>query len=158
MLYVCPECGNEILLQNIKSCPECGYPIDSSDLREQLSIKVDPMTNHEPEVLDTTHESVKKGNDNGNRTEKKNISKVLFSVAVVMYIVCAIMLYKGYDKMTNYHNSETYYSLNKNAYVGGDAYNYIINGTHATAFFTLSAGLMTSGAVFTLGGIYFRKK
>lgn len=26
-----------------------------------------------------------------------------------------------------------------NAYVGGDAYNYIINGTYATAFFVLTA-------------------
>lgn len=48
-------------------------------------------------------------------------------------------LYKGIDKMTNYYNSENYPSLNVNAYVGGDAYNYIINGTYATAFFVLTA-------------------
>ncbi len=50
-----------------------------------------------------------------------------------------ITLYKGIDKMTNYYNSEKYPSLNVNAYVGGDAYNYIINGTYATAFFVLTA-------------------
>ena len=38
--------------------------------------------------------------------------------------------------MTNYHNSD-YRQVN--AYVGGDAYNYIINGTYATAFFVLTA-------------------
>lgn len=48
-------------------------------------------------------------------------------------------LYKGIDKMTNYHNSEKYPRYNVNAYVGGDAYNYIINGTYATAFFVLTA-------------------
>lgn len=48
-------------------------------------------------------------------------------------------LYKGIDKMTNYYNSENYPNLNENAYVGGDAYNYIINGNYATAFFVLTA-------------------
>lgn len=55
-------------------------------------------------------------------------------------LCCSIFtLYKGIDKMTNYYNSENYPSLNVNAYVGGDAYNYIINGTYATAFFVLTA-------------------
>lgn len=121
MSYVCHECGNKILLQNSKSCPECGYPIDYSDLKEQLNLKAVPEIYQESEVLDTTYESVKKEIENGNRTEKKNGSKVLFSVAVVMYIICTIMLYKGYDKMTNYY-SENYYSLNKNAYVGGSPF------------------------------------
>ena len=44
-------------------------------------------------------------------------------------------LFKGIDKLTNYENTD-YSSIN--AYVGGDAYNYIINGTHATAYFVLS--------------------
>ena len=47
------------------------------------------------------------------------------------------MTYKGYDKITNYYNSD-YSMLNKNAYVGGDAYNYIINGTYAAAYFVLA--------------------
>lgn len=46
-------------------------------------------------------------------------------------------LYKGIDKMTNYHSDEII-ALNQNAYVGGDAYNYIINGNYATAFFVLT--------------------
>lgn len=45
-------------------------------------------------------------------------------------------LFKGIDKLTNYENTD-YSSIN--AYVGGDAYNYIINGTHATAYFVLTA-------------------
>ena len=55
-------------------------------------------------------------------------------------LVCGFYtLYQGIDKMTNYYNNENYPSLNVNAYVGGDAYNYIINGTYATAFFVLTA-------------------
>lgn len=46
--------------------------------------------------------------------------------------------------MSNYYSSENYPSLNVNAYVGGDAYNYIINGTYATAFFVLTAMFLLS--------------
>ena len=46
-----------------------------------------------------------------------------------MFLVSSIMIYLRYDKLTNYYYSDTLSSLNKNAYVGGDAYNYIINGT-----------------------------
>lgn len=55
-------------------------------------------------------------------------------------LICGCFtLYKGIDKMTNYRNSEYLTSKNVNAYVGGDAYNYIINGNYATAFFVLTA-------------------
>lgn len=76
------------------------------------------------------------------------ISTGLFWVAVVMYILAAVMLYKGHDKMTNYVNSEFYHIDDVNAYVGGDAYNYIINGNYATGFFVLSMGFMVVGTMF----------
>lgn len=72
--------------------------------------------------------------------------KGLKVVAVIMFIIAGIMLYKGYDKMTNYHSSD-YSSLNVNAYVGGDAYNYIINGNYATGFFVLAVGSAISGFI-----------
>jgi hypothetical protein len=71
----------------------------------------------------------------------------LIIAAVVLYLLAAVMFYKGYDKMTNYYNSENYPILNENAYVGGDAYNYIINGTYATGFFVLGSGFLLSGTV-----------
>ena len=55
-----------------------------------------------------------------------------------------IMLYKGVDRMIHYNNSGTYGDPTVNAYVGGDCYNYIINGTHATAFFVLAAMFIIS--------------
>jgi hypothetical protein len=70
----------------------------------------------------------------------------LIVVALIFYIVAGVMFYKGYDKMANYKNSD-YSSLNVNAYVGGDAYNYIINGTYATGFFVLGIGFLISGTV-----------
>lgn len=71
---------------------------------------------------------------------KKTASKftVWCWLAIASFLGGCITLYKGIDKMTNYYNSE-YSSRLVNAYVGGDAYNYIINGTYATAFFVLTA-------------------
>lgn len=71
---------------------------------------------------------------------KKTASKftVWCWLAAASFLGSCVTLYKGIDKMTNYYNSE-YSSKLVNAYVGGDAYNYIINGTYATAFFVLTA-------------------
>ncbi|WDV46870.1 hypothetical protein PV797_04020 [Clostridiaceae bacterium M8S5] len=52
----------------------------------------------------------------------------------VMFIVSAVFLHKGHDKMCNY--STGYFK--QNAYVGGDAYNYIINSNYSTSFFVLA--------------------
>ena len=41
--------------------------------------------------------------------------------------------------MLNYDSGDYYPYKYVNAYVGGDAYNYIINGTYATAYFVLTA-------------------
>ncbi len=82
-----------------------------------------------------------------------SVKRTLFVIAVVLYIVSGIMLYKGYDKMTNYYNSEYTTSNNVNSYVGGDAYNYIINGNYATGFFVLSMGFMVAGTICITGGL-----
>lgn len=84
---------------------------------------------------------------------KSAIKNAFLIIATIFYIVSAVMLYKGYDKMTNYYNSEYSTSNNVNAYVGGDAYNYIINGNYASGFFILSMGFMIAGTVFMCSGI-----
>ena len=72
---------------------------------------------------------------NENRRKKSRIWSILAGCS----LVCSFFtFYKGIDKIINYYNSENYPNLNKNAYVGGDAYNYIINGNYATAFFVLT--------------------
>lgn len=74
----------------------------------------------------------------GNNTTSRKVS--IWSVLAGCSFGCSFWtLYKGIDKMTNYYNSESYSWRNKNAYVGGDAYNYIINGNYATAFFVLTS-------------------
>lgn len=73
--------------------------------------------------------------------------KKFYYVAIVFYLFAVVMLGKGIDKMTNYNSGDSYYSDPVNAYVGGDAYNYIINGTYATAFFVLTAAGLISGTI-----------
>lgn len=71
-----------------------------------------------------------------NSNNRKKVSGWSF-LSVVSFLCSIFTLCKGIDKMTNYYNSD-YSSFSKNAYVGGDAYNYIINGNYATAFFVLT--------------------
>lgn len=63
----------------------------------------------------------------------------VWSALSIVSLVCAcITFFKGIDKMVNYDNGDYYPYELVNAYVGGDAYNYIINGTYSTAFFVLT--------------------
>lgn len=54
------------------------------------------------------------------------------------FITSAIMIWSGFNKMLVYDNGDYYPYEIHNAYVGGDAYNYIINGNYATGFFVLA--------------------
>jgi len=85
--------------------------------------------------------------------KKTSISKGLLICTIIFYLISGIMLYKGYDKMTNYYHSEYSTSNNVNAYVGGDAYNYIINGNYATGFFVLAAGFIIAGTICLSSGL-----
>lgn len=58
---------------------------------------------------------------------------VLIALSIIFFVGAAFFLYQVYDKISNYNNSD-FSSLNVNAYVGGDAYNYIINGTYSTTY------------------------
>lgn len=75
----------------------------------------------------------------------KNKGKIFTILGIILFVVAVVMFYKGYDKMTNYYNSELRTINNHNAYVNGDAYNYIINGNYATGFFVLGMGCFVSG-------------
>ena len=58
-------------------------------------------------------------------------------ISIVSIIAGIFFLYRGYDVKNNYYSSEYYSSLNTNAYVGGDAYNYIINGNYFTGYMVI---------------------
>lgn len=107
---VCPKC-NTMVGEEDKFCPECGT---------ELKI-IEPKVETE-----------------NNQKASTNTFWSGWSITAVVSILCACFtFYKGYDKMAHYYSSE-YSSLAQNAYVGGDAYNYIINGTYATSYFVLT--------------------
>lgn len=80
------------------------------------------------------------------------MKKISYSLSGVMYLVSAFFIFKGYDRMTNYENPEGFFGDMVNAHVGGDAYNYIINGTHATSFFVLAALFVITGGTLLIFG------
>ena len=142
----CKKCGAQI--EEDLCCKLCGFQnIIEETINEPMveTIEVAETDNglsSQPLVL----ESVK---------VKSEIirNKAWVVVSGIMFVLSLIPFYKGYDKMTNYYSSDIYYSLNKNAYVGGDAYNYIINAGYATAFFVLAVGLAIMGVGFLI--IYY---
>lgn len=72
---------------------------------------------------------------------------------IVMIVLSVIPLFMGFYKMFAY--SESYPPVN--AYVGGDAYNFIINSNYATGFFVLTVGLLIAGLVCMLIGVNVEK-
>ena len=59
--------------------------------------------------------------------------------AVIVFCLGTYFFAIGFDKKDNYKYSEYSYSSNHNAYVGGDAYNYIINGNYFTGYMVLGS-------------------
>ena len=87
------------------------------------------------------------------KPEGKGLWKGLSSIA---FIISAIVLGLGLDKMFNYDSGEYYPYEYHNAYVGGDAYNYIINGNYATGFFVLATMFALMGIGFIV--LYYLSK
>jgi hypothetical protein len=77
------------------------------------------------------------------KNKKLNSMPIWGVLSGLSFLISCIMIYLGFNKMTQYDSV-----LHKNSYVGGDAYNYIINGTYATSFFVLAL-------VFSILGIGF---
>lgn len=71
----------------------------------------------------------------------------LLLLSLLFCILSGMFFYKGFDVKTNYYNSENYGSLNKNAYVGGDAYNYIINGTYFTGYMVIGSTCLLASVI-----------
>ncbi len=119
----CKKCGTEIMDVDGK-CPQCGF-VNSA------------VVNAEEKEMNMNE---KKSEENIAVTGKASKKLSNWCWGAIVSVCCAIFtFYKGVDKMINYNSGEYYPYRTVNAYVGGDAYNYIINGTYATAFFVLTA-------------------
>lgn len=59
-------------------------------------------------------------------------------LSFICYIISAVFIGLGFHKLYVYSNPDSFILESSNAYVGGDAYNYIINTGYATSFFVLA--------------------
>lgn len=131
----CTKCGLEIE-NNHSYCSNCGHP--TNDNIQQTYIK-----------------------ENKLKAFLKKYGKSFIILNIIMticFVISLSMFSKGHDKITNYYNSEDFPSLNENAYVGGDAYNYIINGNYATGYYVLGTGFMLAGTMCGCTSLILKNK
>ncbi|PVX40531.1 hypothetical protein C8D76_103104 [Pasteurella langaaensis DSM 22999] len=80
-------------------------------------------------------------------TSSKEGDSILIFFGWVFYVGALSCIGYGLTKIFKYKNyGENFSSLNVNAYVGGDAYNYIINGTYSTTYCVIGAVLAIIGS------------
>ena len=124
----CPHCG-KIIYEQTDTCPNCGCPLP----RQEASIQSQDL----PYVKPT----------------KSSNGLTIFCILLGIVVICfgIFFMYKGFDVKNNYTNLDDYL-LYENAYVGGDAYNYIINGTYFIGYMVLSIGFYLIGLILILFG------
>lgn len=140
----CKKCGNEIVEGTI--CRNCGYDMNGTVVKESSNMYYEQPKNLsfivEPEVKNTNSVVTTSTND-------KKLSGWLWP-AIVSALCSLVTLFKGINKMVSYSSGDHYPYKSVNAYVGGDAYNYIINGTYATAFFVLTTMFVLAAIGFVI--------
>lgn len=114
--------------------------------RADLSQNITPMPSPKEDAVQTTSPAPEKTTIDY-IAEDEAPHKKWKTFSVFSFIACFLSVGLGLYKLLFYANPEEYYKLHMNVYVGGDAYNYIINGTHATAYFVLA----TMWAIFAIG-------
>lgn len=122
----CTECGNEYA-ENLSQCPKCGCI--NAEKTNSTNVKLDAKI-----------------------SSLRNFRILLVTLTLICVVVSGIFFYKAYDVKNNYYNSE-YSSSLTNAYVGGDAYNYIINGTYFNGYSTIASSNMVCAVILLCGSI-----
>lgn len=127
-LIQCPKCEN-LVSDKAAACPHCGYTLNRNASADDSTATISVVF---PDR-----------NENLQKDSIKTIIKRTKIAAVILAILATGFLARGFYVKNVYENySDDDYSFhsqeNINAYVGGDAYNYIINGTYFTGFMVLS--------------------
>ena len=89
--------------------------------------------------------------------DKKKLQIVFLAISAGLLLLSLFCIHEGIDKKEHYYNSD-YSSLSVNAYVGGDAYNYIINAGYFAGYFALAGGCLTSSAILFCTGMVLSVK
>lgn len=124
----CIKCGKEHE-DGMEFCNECGTKLV---VEEEVDIKNGPT----------------------NKTVTEDSKSYLDVMAIISGALGVIFWGIGFYKYLSYDSGE--YSDSINAYVGGDAYNYIINGTYFTAF-SVIGGVFILGAFIMFSASYLKK-
>lgn len=134
----CKKCG-EFIPDGKNVCPKCGQEMSMEKIGEAK--ESDKETERE---ISSSTTNILKASPISEEKDSKKISGWCWC-AIASFLCGCYTFYKGIDRLTNYDSGEYYPYETVNAYVGGDAYNYIINGTHATAFFVLTTMFVLAG-------------
>lgn len=78
--------------------------------------------------------------------------------ASFLLLISAICFWKGFDHKNNYYQFEQYPSLNQYTYVGGDAYNYIINSNYFIGFIVLGSSAALGAVMLVSTFLIIRSK
>ena len=83
---------------------------------------------------------------------------MVFVISIALIVFGCVFMFMGFDKKDNYHNPESYLHSSKNAYVGGDAYNYIINSNYFTGYLTLASACFICGTILFTTGVLTKQQ
>lgn len=90
--------------------------------------------------------------DNDNVHEQKRNFRIWDAKVIGNLVISSFFIIIGLYKLLVYSYDE-YGDKNINAYVGGDAYNYIINGNYAIAYFVLALIFTILGCTFFISNV-----
>ena len=100
-----------------------------------------------------SNESIKKSEKINENDDTSSVNEsVKYSIpaaTIVSYLISCLWAGIGFHKLF-YYDSGEYYGDPINAYVGGDAYNFIINANYATAYFVLALISIVLGSTFAI--------
>ena len=88
--------------------------------------------------------------------KRADAARRLKVLCVICSIIGIVMVGMGFYKYLVYANSK--YGSNVNAYVGGDAYNYIINGTYFIAYAVLGMGFFVIATISGVASMFMSVK
>lgn len=163
----CPNCGSE--LTSVTSfCPHCGGRINNQPQTDQGTIS---KMNSGEESRNNTQDLLNKLNNKSSDSlkvkstplyvsghsaiDKEAVLRAAKISCIIFLILGFIFLCIGFYKISAYDNSSSSYV---NSYVGGDAYNYIINGTYFAAYAVMGTGSWIIAAIMAALCVYLALK
>lgn len=160
---LCTNCGckNEL---GTRFCAMCGADltpnndINSEDTSNESHNKITtesdtPTTfNSSPSSLDEK-DNVEKSKNNYSST-----ASTLKIICIIFIVIGIFMIGLGFYKMLVYENYDSYVLESINAYVGGDAYNIIINAIYFAGYSVLGIGSLIISTITGIASYYFSTK